>query len=440
MPEHGAAGPGSWRGVAATAGGSAIALGLLVRDHLAHVDFLSFAGRARRLRDGVDLLHPLYPVGYPATLSALQVVTGDVLWAGKLLAVMAGALAVAATARLLGPLPAVWLAAQGALLQWGSTEGTDMPAAALSLAAVAAASERRAAAAGVLAGAACLCRYTGVAVVPVVLALAGRPHVVLAAMVATTAPHWATALALGRSPLPDQTENLSIAAGHATSLLSRDTLVRWPGGFGRAVGTALRQPATAVGAIGLLVGVARRDRRARGLLGLALLHLALVGLAFAKPRLVLPATLALAAGAAFLVPARWPRARWLLAPGALAVGVGALVALWPTSSVDDRRAAQAAALASRPGPFLTTDPWVCVRHAGWLLGGLPLHEAGQARALTPASVTRFAQDRGVVSLVVDRSRARRTYPGLEPLVEAEEAAGLTLVEQGAGWRVWAVDQ
>jgi hypothetical protein len=416
-----------------------VVLGTLCQDRLALVDFISFAGRARRLRDGIDLVHPLYPVGYPAALSALTALVGDVLWAGKVLAVAAGALAIAATARMLGPLPALWLLAQGALLQWGRTEGTDMPAAALSLASLAAATERRPGWAGALAGAACLCRYTGLAVVPVALLLAGRPHIFLGAFVATTAPHWATALFTGASVLPDQTENLSIAAGHGTSLLSAETLQRWPRGIMHATMLAARQPATWIGAAGLLFGAGRRDRRAFALLGLATTHLALVGLAFAKPRLVLPATLALAAGAAFLVPRSRPRFGWLLPAAGAPVAIGAVLALWPTTSIDARRAEQGAALAAAEGPFYTSDPWVAVRAGGWLHGGRPLHAAGQAAALTPASVAAAARDQGVTRVMVDRSRVRRTYAGLTPLMDEDNLPGLRLVDRGTDWRLWAVE-
>lgn len=416
-----------------------VVLATLCQDRLAFVDFISFAGRARRLREVTDLVHPLYPVGYPAVLSALTAVVGDVLWAGKALAVAAGALAIAATARMLGPLPALWLLAQGALLQWGRTEGTDMPAAALSLASIAAATERRPGWAGALAGAACLCRYTGLAVVPVALLLAGRPHVFLGAFVATTAPHWAAALFTGASVLPDQTENLTIAAGHSTTLLSVETLHRWPRGMAHATAMAARQPATWIGAVGLLVGLARRDRRAFALLGLAAAHLALVGLAFAKPRLVLPGTLALAAGAAFLVPRDRPRLAWLLPAAGIPVAVGAVLALWSTNSVDDRRVDQGAALAAADGPFYTSDPWVAVRDDGWLHGGRPLHAAGQAAALTPASVAAAARDQGIARVMVDRSRVRRTYAGLTPMMDETSLAGMKLVDRGTGWRLWAVE-
>lgn len=423
----------------ATAGLSVIVLTMLCRDQLELVDFISFAGRAHRLRDGGDLVHPLYPVGFPAMLSAMTALIGDVLWAGKVLAIGAGALAVAATARMLGPMPALWLLAQGALLQWGRTEGTDMPAASLALASLAAATERRAGWAGALAGAACMFRYTGAAVIPAALLLAGNPGIFIGALVATTAPHWATALLTGAPLLPDQSENLSIAAGHATSLFTTETLERWPRGMMQASAIALRQPATWVGAVGLAVGMARRDRRAAGLLGLAIVHLGMIGLAFARPRLVLPATLAIAAGAAFLVPRSHPRLGWLLPLAGLPVAIGAGMALWPTTNIDGRRAAQAAAMHARPGPFLTSDPWVAVRSGGWLHGGRPLHASGRATALTPETVAAAAREQHIPWILVDRSRINRTYPGLAPLMDDKSAPGLTLADRGTGWRLWAVD-
>jgi len=436
----GPVGPAPRWSTAAVASLAVAVLLVLCRDQLALVDFISFAGRARRLREGADLVHPLYPVGYPAVLSAAAALCGDVLHAGKLLAVAGGALAVAATARMLGPLPALWLLGQGAFLQWGRTEGTDLPAAALALASLTAAYERRPAWAGVLAGAACLCRYTGVAVVPVALLVAGRPLVFLTALVATTAPHWAVALATGAPVLPDQGENLTIAAGRATTLFDEATLQRWPRAVAHAAAVALRQPATWLGVVGLLVGGLRRDRRALALAGFAMAHLALIGLAFARPRLVLPTTLAVSAGAAFLVPPSRPRLAMTLPLLALPVAIGAFAALWSPGTDAARRAEQATALSGTVGPFFTTDPWVAVRAGGWLHGGRPLHEAGQARALTPAAVAAHARRAGIERVMVDDVRVQQTYPGLKPLLAGTAQSGMVLEAQGNGWRLWRLER
>lgn len=432
-------GPAPRWSIPAVATLAAAVLALLSQDQLGLVDFISFAGRARRLRDGLDLVHPLYPVGYPALLSAVTAVVGDVLHAGKVLSIMGGALAIAATARLVGPLPALWLLAQGALLQWGSVEGTDMPAAALTLACLAAAVERRPLLAGALAGAACMCRYTGVAVVPVALLLAGRPHVFLAALVASTSPHWVTALATGAPLLPDQTENLTIAAGHATTLFDPATLARWPASATHAAGVALRQPATWLGLVGLMMGMIRRDRRAFALAGHAGCHLALIGLAFARPRLVLPATLALASGAAFLIPPSRPRLAWALPVVAMPVAIGAIIALWQPSTDDIRRLEQGDALATDVGPFYTSDPWVAARRDGWLHGGRPLHDVGQARALTPAAVLAQARQEAIPRVMLDEVRVGQTYPGLQPFLTRTALPGWTLEDEGQGWRLWRVE-
>jgi hypothetical protein len=413
-------------------------LAMLAQPHLSHVDFVSFAGRAQRLRVGQDLVHPLYPIGYPALLSAFQAVTGDVLLAGKVLAALSGASAIAAVGALLGPLPALWVLGQGALLQWGSTEGTDMPAAALALAALAAANGRRPVLAGALVGASCMFRYTGIAALPVVLLLAGQPHKVLLALAAGTAPHWVLVLATGAPLLPNQAENLAIAAGRPTDLLSLDTVRRWPSGFLRAAWTTVWHPPTWVGAIGLAVGMIRRDRRAWGLAGFALAHIALIGLAFANPRLCLPATLCVAAGAAFLIPNKWPRAAWLLPLGALPVAIGAAGALTTQTDAEIRRSDIAAAMSAHPGPFLTSDPWVTVRAAGWLHGGIPMREVGESRAVTPSLVVRHGKKSGVGTVVVDNTRVRASYPGLAPLLTDEQADGLTLAGEGHGWRIWQV--
>ena len=120
------------------------------------------------------------------------------------------------------------------------------------------------------------------------------------------APHWAVALWTGASVLPDQSYNLAIAAGHPTSLFSWESLLRLPMGALRAaafsIGDGWIRALILCGALGLGIGALRGDRRALGLGAFALAHLLLIGLAFANPRLVLPTTLALGLGWAFLLP------------------------------------------------------------------------------------------------------------------------------------------
>lgn len=431
---------------------AAVALGVLAARHpeVRFVDVLGFAARARRLwegaepgvrtLDGGDWVNGLYPVGYPLVLLAGRLAGLDVLGWAKALSVLAGAGLVAGVSRSLGVGAGVFLLGQLGMLTAGATEGTDLPAAALTLGAVLVAArvgesarpDRTAVVAGALLGLACLTRYTAVAAVPVVLGLGWRgARGLVPALLLTTAPHWAVALWTGASPWPDQSQNLAIAAGHPTALWSVDTLARWPTGFGRALLAAGDLPA-AVGAAGLVVGVARRDRRAVALLGLALAHLALLGVAFANPRLTLPATLAAALGAAWLVPTRW------LALAGVAVGLWRLGPALAEEGPGARVAAPAAAAGAVDGPCLATSPWFHQRRDGWLVPSIQL--SGLAGpGLDPPALRALAQAHGAGCVALDTARTRPAFPRLDPLLGAGPVEGFTLVDRSPGWRVWKVE-
>ena len=394
---------------------------------LRFVDVVAFAARAEQL--GERLADPLYPVGYPALLAAAHALGADVLAAAKAISVAAGALAAFAAAALVGPGPAAWLAAGGGALEWGATEGTDLPAAALALAGIAAGWRRAPALAGALVGGACLVRYTSLAAVPVVLLLEPRAWRTLLLAVA---PHFVLAAWSGVSPLPDQSVNLAIGAnGRAGPLWSTDTLVRLPHGFGRALRDALPDWPTRVAALGLLVGA--RDLRARALLGWALLHCGLVALAFANQRLCLPAQLAFSLGAAWLVPARF---RLALAALAVALGVHNARPLW----TPEARFVELAALAERAGhldgPFLSNSAWFHVRRDGWLRGATLLQGLGDPRRLTPASLAALLHRHGADAVALEMVRVPGALPGLVPLMKTVPPE-LVLVAETPTWRVFA---
>ena len=406
-----------------------VALGALAARHpgLRFVDLVAFSARAEHLAD--RLVDPLYPVGYPALLALAHALGGDVLLVGKSLSVLAGAGAVLAATVLTGPLSALWLLGQGGLLQWGATEGTDLPAAALSLGALTAASTRRPWLADLLCGAACLLRYTAFAVVPVVL-LADRRALVpflLALVPAGAAAAWS-----GVSPLPDQQLNLLIGAGRPTRLLSTDTLLRWPGGLGRALLHALPDWPVRVAAVGLLVGAWRRDRRAIALLAWGLLHCAMVAVAFSNPRLCLPAQLAFALGAPFLVPHRHA----LLGVAAVAVAARNVPPLATSTPQERELHALSAACAPLPGPFLANSPWFHTRHDGWLRGGIQLSGLGNARGLTPEELARWMARTGARHVALDIARVTGPLPGLGPMMKAAPP-GFSEAARTAQWRVYA---
>lgn len=413
-------------------------LGALAAWHpgLRFVDFIGFAERAERLRVGPqapDWLSPLYPIGYPAALAAVQALVGDVLVAGKALAVLAGAGAALAAARLLHPAAAAWLLAQWGLLEWGSTEGTDLPALALCLGALAAAEARRPGLAGALVGAACLCRYTALAALPVVLWRAGQPLRVLGAFVLATAPHWGVALALGRSPLPDQSLNVAIGAEGAPA--GEPLWRRWPVGLGRALAVGLESWPARVGLVGLAWGLWRRQPAALALGAYALVHAAGLGLAFANPRLALPITAAAALGLGCVRPGPW---LWVPALGLL---------LWnaPRAAQPSPQELQNAPLVELgqqvAPPVLSSSPWFYRREGGWLYGAASLRSLGLNPAtITPAVLGQLAAERGFRTLVLEPGRVAQGFPALRPLLENRvQVPGLRRQAARRGWVVYAVE-
>lgn len=417
-----------------------LALGVLAAVAAAHpglrlVDFLAFSVRARALPAADALVNPLYPLGYPALLALLQPVAGDVLLVGKVLALLAGVLAVVAAGRWLGAAAGLWLLVQAGLLTHAATEGTDLPAVALVLAGLAAAQRGRPGASGALLALACLVRYTAVAGLPAALLLAPRRRLrLLLAFGLATAPHWAVALATGQPVLPDQTVNLVISQGAPdATLLSWQTLERWPGGVARAWHAATLGWPTLLGAVGLLVGLLRRQRAAAALALLAGAHLALVGLAFANTRLVLPATLALALGARWLLP------RPFLALLALGLGVTTVPLAREASTTEAAIHEVVAACSALPGPLLATSPWVYQRDGGWLRPSTPVQGLGpDTRGLEPAGLRLRALEHGYQGVIVDSGRVRRTYPALDELVRERPPPGLELACEAGSFKGYRV--
>ncbi len=414
---------------------------------LRFVDFIGFATRARLLPEGSDLLNPLYPVGYPTALLVGKGLLGDVLVAGKVLSVLAGAGAVWGVSRWLSPWAGLWLLCSSAMLTWGTTEGTDMAAAALSIGGILA-SRARPRLAGALLGAAFLARYTAIAALPVALLFARARLGLVGVFAVITAPHWGCALWLGASVLPDQSSNFAIG-GARSGLLSMETLRRLPHGLGRAAlavfelpragggggppGLATMDRAMLLGLAGLFVGLLRRDWRAAALVLLALLHLAGVGMAFVNPRLVLPATLCVVLGAAWLIPGRLliPAAAlslWLNLPAAREPSVAASALAKITVQTD--------ALA---GPVLTSAPWFHQRQEGWIVSGVLLRRLGDARRLDPATLRSRALAWEVQHVALDIGRVRASYPGLALLARGKSVAGFTEVAKSPGWRVYRLE-
>lgn len=411
-----------------------VALGVVAAQHpgLRFVDFTRFSERARELLGGQHLVDPLYPLGYPAVLAALVSATGPALVVGKAMSVLAAGALAYAVASQLGAGTALFVMSCHAMIVSGSTEGTDAPACALALSAVLLA--KRPGLAATLVGLAVLVRYTAIAAVPVVLFLSARRGMTVGTLALVTAPHWLVAVLTGESPLPDQSQNLAIGAGHAVSLLSVDTLARLPTGTYHALSSGLHEPALVLGLAGLARGIARRDRVAIGLAAYLALHAAGLGLGFSNGRLALPITACAACGVAWLLPSR------LALVAALAIG--AFNGRIPADN--DEEASRAARVADvlagePPGPVFATSAWFYRVDGPWIHGATQLSSLGPPRSLTPQGVAAAMRARGAAVLALDVARTRREAPGLEPLLSGKPPPGYTALGHPRGWRLWRLD-
>jgi hypothetical protein len=400
------------------------------------VDFLSFAVRARRLLSGDDLVNGLYPVGYPALLWAVQALVGDVLLAGKLLSALAGALAVFAVARLVGAGAGLAVLASAPLLTFGSTEGTDAPAAALLLLALLAGARGRGALAGLALGGALLCRYTAAAGLPVLLLAMGggwrARRDLLLVLLAATAPHWALAAWTGLPLLPDQGINQAIGASGGPPGGAGPWMRAWVG-FRRAGADALLTWPARLGLLGLLWGLLQRRREAALLSLLVLLHLLGLSLYFSKARLVLPAALCLVAGLGFLLPRR------LLLPLALGFGLGAFPRALDPDGEEAMAARGVALVEGLPGPLLSSSPWLYQREGGWLLPAVNLKRLRDDRGLDPAGLWGLARGGGFRHVALEAGRVPGQFPLLRVLLRDGAPPGFRVVARQGGWTVLAVE-
>ncbi|MBM4393556.1 MAG: hypothetical protein FJ090_20725 [Deltaproteobacteria bacterium] len=394
-------------------------LGWLASRHpgVRFVDFISFGGRASGLATGQPVVDGLYPHGYPALLAAGQLLTGDLLIFGKALSVLAGAVLVVAVATRLGLVAGAYLLAQVPLLLWGSTEGSDMLAAALALAGLL---SRSSPVAGACVGLALATRWTAAAwVLPALWLAESRPRF-LAGLALGFAPHLVLSAVLGGGWLPDQGLNVAIAGGGSL-------LARLPGGLRLAASALGADPFAVVGGIALVLAL--RQPLGRALALGALLHAVGLAAVFANPRLALPATLALILGPPVLL-ASWKHGRATTALLALAA---AGLATFTSRQADDEadRAARVAALVTAvEGELCSNTPWAYARRDGWVLPARQLSSLGPPHLLLPAGVAEHCP-----SVLFDAARGRG-FPGLRPMLGGEAVSGWTLRARDGALALW----
>lgn len=417
-----------------------LALGWAASLHGLHfVDLVGFSRRARDLAAGRPPSDGLYPLGFPGWLALAHAMGMGLLPAARLLSVGAGTLLCAIVARRLGVAAAGWLLAQAVFLRWGSSEGTDLPAAALSLAALFLSDRPRLA--GLCLGLALSLRWTAAAwVLPLALLLRpGERLHALPGLALGLLPHLIGCAWSGSFVLPDQSLNLAIASGPGAPPPAgiAGVLERLPRGLAQAGPFLLPDPLSRVGAVlGLLSaalpGRTEPDRALRRLAAALLLggSLHALGLAavFANARLALPGTL-VALGGFGLAAARLGAQR----PGwsrPVAIGLGVAALLVGVRSVPAVRAPPAGAElvlaleAARAGcpdadaPTLANNAMVHSVQDGWLVPAVQLGGLRVTPRTTPAALGRIADEAGLRVLVLDPVRARGQV-GLTPLVKGD---------------------
>lgn len=430
---------------------------------LRFVDLVSFSRRARELSAGQAPSDGLYPLGYPAILAIGHALGADVFPWAKLISGLAGLGLVVGVGRRYGAAAALWLLVQAPTLQWASTEGTDLLAAALSLGAIL--SVKRPLQAGAMLGAACTVRWTSAAWIPALLwatAPGGRTATLLA-FVAGTAPHWIACLWCGAWVLPNQDLNLMIAAGPGAPPpgASRfwDTVARIPGGLGRALPHALPDLPSRVGVALLAVAALlptrddaeRTNRRtAAALLLGAALHLVALAAVFANPRLSLPVTLAALLGPAAFVYGLSTKGTWIARIGSVPLVLAAAGVAWgalPTLAAPTkdevtltrlREAFVEAGGAPEDEQVMSNSPWAHTESEGWIVPAVHLGGLYVTPRTTPADLAKIADDAGLTTLVLDPARGRRDLAGLRDLFDAKalEVDGWSR-RSASSWRIWA---
>ncbi len=430
------------------------------RHGLHFVDLVGFSRRGAELAAGLPASDGLYPLGYPSLLVLGHAAGLEVLTTARGVSVLLGVGVVAVAGARLGAAAGLWLLVQAPFLAWATTEGTDLPAAALALGAVLTASQPRLA--GLMLGAALCLRWTAAAWIPAVLVAAepGTRRTVFALALAGTMPHWLACAWCGTLVLPNQEMNLAMAAGPGAPPAAAGTwaaLVRIPAGLGRALPHVLPDLTSRVGAALLVtscIGFARdvqgrADRRLAVALALgAGLHTLALAAVFANPRLALPATLAAALG----FPIFWRRLRpWgatvvtaagvLLVAGAAWTGWRTLPALATPPPEVELVTALHEALKSGTTPMvgsvMTNSALAHTTSDGWLRPGIQLGGLYVTPRTTPAELGALADARGLTVLVLDPTRHRRDHAGLTALYEARLVSTDGWRRRATGrWRVW----
>jgi hypothetical protein len=390
---------------------AAVLLGWQFQPQLCFVDIISVLERASRIPSGEDLLHPLYPVGYPALLSILPG-SMQLDWA-KLISMLGAMIMLLAVLRRMPWSASLGLLCTGVWAQWGSTEGTDMLAASLSIMAILFSREKTVLSAMLL-GLAFLTRYTAIVALPFVLwNMPNRRNGVLC-LALVTAPHWALALWQGE-PFFNQSENL--LRGGESSFLGR---------CGQT-GLWLLNPVSMLGSVGLWR--MRREWLPRSLLLFALLHCLVITMVFPNQRLVLPALLGISLGCAHL-SSRW---LWLVLAGGLWLNAGIeRDGEWETLAELSHHESL------KEGGFLASSAKVHSWRSDGIQSAVPLQALAEAHLIDPKMAAGWAKQNDVAHLVLRERDCGRRFPALIHLFREPRPPGFSKGDCVGDWCIFRI--
>ena len=347
-------------------------------------------------------------------LWGLQAAVGDVLWAAKLMGVLAGTGCVVFATRALGPWAGLWLLGQLSLLGAVAAADPGLVVVMCLMGALSFGLRGGGFTAGVFAG----------------LAVGAGPWAWPAILWVVWTARQKIRVLLSLALLIGMWHRLGAPVIPAFSLPSAVSLAPW-----ERVST-LGQWVVLGGLIAVVFGSIRRARPPQILFGFALFSLIGALCIPSTPAPLLHIQFALVLGLARL---EW--GRWVLAGALVSLGFQLDEVMTPTQS-EVGRAQVIRGMSGRPGSAMcTTETFVRPSASGWLVPCVGIVHLGLApTAIHPEDVLAGASQVGADWFAVEERAILFTYPWLQDLLEPPYPAGFSVEVESQGWRVFKLDR
>jgi hypothetical protein len=344
------------------------------------VDFLAFCGRAIEL--DTRWVDPLYPPYYPALLAGIHPITGDALFSGRFLSFL-GAILLLWRSGKNNWIEGLALLISGVWMKYGTTEGTDIFAAALCLIAILRAKENPVLAA-VIWAVAFGTRYTSIAALPSLLLLStSKKKLCLTALLATS-PIWLPPLSMGNH-IWDMSSNTRLSGlkgihhnlSHSAQILFMNPLC-W------------------MGVLGLYLN--RKSQRFQAFGLYFCLHILGCSLFFTNERLLLPAILILILASAQSLSIKW------VTPIFIGLGIWNLNTQLEVSVEENNLMVLSNTLSTQHSEFVSNSPWAYSKtNDGWLKPGIFIAELGKVNTLTTAQIGDWLDQKNIRTLIIHKA-------------------------------------